>query len=75
MGINDNPDDPLWMTEEEDKDKCNWYPWGNGNFERSCGRLVHDRKFSPTRDKVCRFCGKPFTDSTYQNVHEPIPVR
>ena len=52
--------------------ECDWEPQGNGHFLTTCGELYFDRKFSPTKDKVCRLCGKPFTDATYINKREPI---
>lgn len=51
-------------------DKCNWEPQGNGHYLTSCGELIFDRNFSPTKDGRCRVCKKPFTQDTYINKHE-----
>ena len=52
--------------------RCDWEPQGNGHFLTTCGKLIFDRAFSPTRDKRCRICGKPFTRGTYINMHEEV---
>jgi len=56
------------------KETCCWEPQGNGHFLTRCGNLVFDRSFSPTKDMVCRKCHRPFDDTTYINVHEPVPI-
>ena len=53
-----------------DQELCDWEPQGNGHYLTTCGHLIFDRTFSPTRDKKCRICHKPFTDATYINMHE-----
>ncbi len=61
------------MDYKSEPDKCEWEPHGNGHHYTKCGKLIFDRKFSPSRDRRCMICDKPFTDATYRNKHEVPP--
>ena len=67
-------DNCVYMDYRE-KDTCCWEPKGNGHFLTRCGNLAFDRKFSPTRDKTCRFCNREFNNSTYINMHEKLMIK